>query len=132
MEGGLSDEHLEAMFIGSAEYIQDHSGSADQMRGWIKGMYQDLLGRTPAHAEIEGWVTAMTNGMSPTDVAFGFAASVERETQRVTADYLRYLERQPSASEVNGWVQYFEIGARNEDVIAGFVGSDEYFQKNTK
>ncbi|HEV3084408.1 MAG TPA: DUF4214 domain-containing protein, partial [Gemmataceae bacterium] len=132
MEGGLSDEHLEAMFIGSAEYIQDHGGRADQMRGWIKGMYQDLLGRTPAQAEIEGWVTAMTNGMSPTDVAFGFAASVERETQRVTADYLRYLERQPSASEVNGWVQYFEMSARNEDVIAGFVGSDEYFQRNTR
>jgi hypothetical protein len=91
-------------------------------------MYLDLLGRAPAQSEIDGWVQALNNGMNPTQVAYGFAASAEREGQRVTADYVRYLGRQPAPSEVNGWVLYFEMGARNEDVIAGFVGSDEYFR----
>jgi hypothetical protein len=127
MQQGLSDERLEAGFIGSQEYIADHGGSG---AGWVTGMYQDLLGRTPAQAEVDSWVRALANGMSPTQVAYGFAASAERESQRVTADYQKYVGRTPSSAEVAGWVRNFLNGASNEDVIAGFVGSLEYFQRH--
>src|SRR5207248_1375539 len=39
MQHGLSDEQLEAGFIGSAEYIANHGG---QGAGWVTGMYHDL------------------------------------------------------------------------------------------
>jgi hypothetical protein len=68
--------------------------------------------------------------MAPADIAYAFASSQERESQRVTADYLQYLGRSPSTSEVANWVAAFESGSMtNEDVLAGFVGSLEYFQK---
>jgi hypothetical protein len=126
MQNGLSDEQLEAGFIGSAEYIADHGGST---AGWVTGMYQDLLGRTPSQAEVNGWLAAISNGMSPQQVAYGVAASPECEGQRVTADYTRYLGRSPSEAEVNGWVYAFEHGVSNENVIAGFVGSKESFDR---
>jgi hypothetical protein len=125
MQQGLSDERLEAGFIGSAEYIANHGGAG---AGWVKGMYQDLLGRSPAQAEVDSWVRLMAGGMSADQVAYGFAASAEREGQRITADYQRYLGRAPSAGEVSSWVNAFLHGASNETVVAGFVGSPEYFQ----
>jgi hypothetical protein len=126
LQNGLSDERLEAGFIGSDEYIALHGG---QGAGWVKGMYQDLLGRTPSPAEVNGWVRALQSGVTPRQVAYGFAASAEREGQHVQADYQRVLGRTASADEVNSWVTAFENGVSNEDVIAGFVGSQESFQR---
>jgi hypothetical protein len=128
MQKGLTDEHLEAAFIGSNEFIQNHGGLGS---GWITAMYQSLLGRTPSQAEINQWLQALANGVSTTSIAYQFAASAERESQRVTADYQQYLGRAPTAAEVAGWVNRFESGtATNEDVVAGFVGSVEYYQKH--
>jgi hypothetical protein len=124
MQNGLSDEWLEAGFIGSTEYINNHGGPG---AGWVTGMYQDLLGRTPSQAEVDGWVYALNHGVSPQQVAYGFAASVEREGIRVRDDYFTYLGRTPSQAEVDGWVYAFEHGVSNEDVMAGFVGSREYY-----
>src|SRR5262249_37450203 len=104
--------------------IQNHGGPG---AGWVLGMYQNLLGRTPAQAEVDGWVQDLAAGMSPAQVAYGFAASPEREGQRVTADYQNYLGRTPGGNEVAGWVSDFANGLANESVVAGFVGSVEYF-----
>jgi hypothetical protein len=128
MQNGLSDEHLEAGFIGSPEYIAKHGGAG---AGWVTGMYQDLLGRTPSQDEVNEWVKALEQGVTTQQVAYGFAASAERETMRVQNDYQTYLGRSASPSEVKTWVNAFLQGVSNEDVIAGFVGSDEYFGKHT-
>ncbi len=124
MQHGVTDERLEAFFIGSAEYIAGHGGAG---AGWVQGMYRDLLGRTPAQAEVNQWVNGLNQGLSTTYVAYGFAASAERETERVQGDYETYLGRAASAAEVAGWVDGFEHGLSNEAVIAGFIGSAEYF-----
>jgi hypothetical protein len=125
MQSGLSDERLEASFIGAPEYIANRGGPG---AGWVTGMYQDLLGRTPAPSEVAGWVNALNGGMAPAAVAYGFAAGPEREAQRITADYQTYLFRDPEPGIVAAWVNAFENGFSNEDVIAGFVGSLEYCQ----
>jgi Domain of unknown function (DUF4214) len=128
MQHGLTDERLEAYFLSSTEYIRNHGGPG---AGWVHGLYQDMLGRTPSQAEVDSWVQTLARGVSTTDVAYGFAASTERERQRVTADYLQYLGRSPGAAEVDGWVAAFESGARtNEDVVAGFIGSTEFFMRH--
>jgi hypothetical protein len=127
MQSGVSDERVEAGFIGSSEYIQNHGGGGS---AWVQGLYQDLLGRTSSQAEVNDWVQDLAQGMSPAQVAYGFAASAEREAQRVTADYQKFLGRTPDASAVAGWVAAFTQGLSNEDVVAGFVGSAEYFEKH--
>jgi subtilase family serine protease len=127
MQQGLSDEWVEALFIGSTEYIVDHGGAG---AGWVRGMYENLLGRMPAQSEVDQWVADINAGLSTTSVAYGFSASIERETNRVTADYTTYLNRVPGQSEVQGWVNDFEQGLSNETVIAGFVGSLEFYGNN--
>jgi hypothetical protein len=128
MQNGLTDERLEAGFIGSAEYIQNHGGAG---AGWVRGMYQDLLGRTPVQSEVDYWMGVLNKGTPTTTVAYGFAASPEREGQRITADYQTYLGRAPEAGVVGWWVNGFLSGASNENVVAGFVGSVEYYQQNS-
>src|SRR5262249_33952980 len=53
MRAGLTDEQLEANFIGSAEYIASHGGTG---AAWVQGLYQDLLGRQPDQAGLQGWL----------------------------------------------------------------------------
>jgi hypothetical protein len=127
MQSGLSDEHLEAGFIGSPEYINNHGGPG---AGWVTGMYVDLLGRQPTPTEVANWVRVLQNGMPAAAVAYVFAAGPEREAERITADYQKYLNRTPEAGIVAAWVNAFESGMNNESVIAGFVGGQEYFQKH--
>jgi hypothetical protein len=128
MQQGLSDEHLEAGFIGSAEYIQNHGGTG---AGWVIGMYHDLLGRTPDAAGLNNWLQQLQIGVTPVSIAYGFAASAEREGQRVLADYQRFLARTPAQSEIDFWVdQFVNHGVANEGVMAGFVASAEYFQQH--
>ncbi len=122
---GITDEQLEAYFIGSAEYIANHGGSG---AAWVKGMYHDLLGRAPDPQGLQAWLNELNSGrQTPLGVAYGFAASAEREGIVVQSDYQTFLGRGASAEEVNLWVQSFLRGATNENVVAGFVGSPEYF-----
>jgi hypothetical protein len=126
MELGLSDEQLEAGFISSREFIADHGDTA---QGWVTGLYQVLLNRQPDQPGLQYWVTQLsTYHASPYAVAYGFAASAEREAQRITNDYLTYLGRQPDQAGLDYWVdQFVNHGVSNENVIAGFVGSSEYY-----
>jgi hypothetical protein len=127
MQNGLSDEHLESGFIGSVEYIANHGGAG---AGWVQGMYVNLLGRTPAAAEVQYWLNQLAAGDTTAVIAYGFAASQEREAQRVQADYQQFLGRSASSTEVSYWVNVFLNGGSNEKVVAGFVSSQEYFQEH--
>lgn len=129
MQQGLTDEQLEANFIGSAEYIANHGGTG---AAWVMGLYKDLLGRAPDPAGLRAWLDRLSAGTQPYDIAFGFAASAEREGIRVREDYVTFLGRGPIRAEVDGWVTRFLQGASNEDVVAGFVGSHEYFYNPAK
>ena len=61
-----------------------------------------------------------------------FAASQEREAQRVVANYQTYLGRAPRPDEGASWVNAFLGGLSNEGMVAGFVGSPEYYQNAQK
>jgi hypothetical protein len=102
-------------------------GGAGQ--GWIAGMYQNLLGRSPAASEVQYWLNQLAASESTSDIAYGFAASRERESQHVSADYQQYLGRGAQTSEIDYWVNVFENGGSNEQVIVGFISSQEYFQE---
>lgn len=129
MRMGMTDEQLEAAFIGSNEFY-NHAGGND--RAWVDEMYFDLLGRSPDAAGEAYWTSVLAHGGNRSQVAAGFAASLERERQTVRNDYLTYLGRQPSQDELNHWVNQFHNGATNEQIVAGFTGSTEYFQQQTK
>jgi RHS repeat-associated protein len=129
MQNGLTDEQLEAGFIGSPEYYT-HSGGTNQ--AWVDAMYNNLLGRAPDAGGDAYWIQQLAHGANRTSVAFGFAASSERESEHITADYLKYLGRVPDGAGLSFWLdQFVNHGKTNEDLITGFLASDEYFAKHT-
>jgi hypothetical protein len=126
---GLTDEKLETGFLSSDEYIANHGGAGS---GWVIGMYQDLLGRNPDPSGLAYWTGVLGSGGNPYAVALGFAASAEREAQRIAGDYQVYLGRQLDSAGQAYWVSQFLAGARNEDVVAGFISSPEYYENVNK
>jgi hypothetical protein len=129
MQAGMPDEALEANFLGSVEYIHNHGGTGS---AWVKGMYEDLLGREPDAGGLDFWTQHLQGGADPIAIALGFAASAEREALRIGADYEIYLGRSLDSVGQQYWVSRFLAGARNEDVVGGFVGSAEYWSNLTK
>jgi hypothetical protein len=91
------------------------------------GHVLDLLKRTPSFGKLQTWVDDLNHGVTPETVAYGFAASAERERLRVRNDYFIHLGGTPSQPEVDGWVNAFLHGLTNEDLVAGFIASPEYF-----
>ncbi|HEV3344160.1 MAG TPA: DUF4214 domain-containing protein, partial [Pirellulales bacterium] len=128
MHEGLTDEQIEARFIGSPEFFA-HSGGTN--KAWVDAMYQDLLGRAADPQGESYWVSRLEVGADRASVAYGFAASLERERQRISGDYLHYLGRLPDAAGLDYWLSQFAQGLTNEEVITGFIASDEYFGANT-
>lgn len=127
MANGVTKEQMEADFIGSPEYINDHGGAG---QGWVSGMYEDLLGREPDAAGLQYWDAQLAAGADPTSVAHGFAASLEREAIIIQSIYGQVLGRQAAPDEVNFWVNAFANGTSSDQIMAGFVGSDEFFQQH--
>jgi uncharacterized protein (TIGR03118 family) len=123
MQQGMTDQQLQASFIGSAEFYARAGGTN---AAWVNAMYQSVLGRGADSAGLSYWTSQLAAGASRSSVATGFAASQERESQIVQDDYFTYLGRSASATEVSYWVSQFEQGTTNEDIVAGFIGSPEY------
>jgi type VI protein secretion system component Hcp len=128
MIGGLTDEQLEAGFIGSPEFYQ-HAGGTD--KAWIDAVYMSLLGRQADPPGESFWVGRLAQGADRAAVALGFAASLEREAQHVMGLYEKYLGRGAGLDEINYWVGQFKMGFTNEDIVTGFVSSDEYYNNHT-
>jgi hypothetical protein len=124
LQGGLTDEQLEASFAASPEFFQVNGGTDE---GLVHGMYVTLLLREPDQTGLDFWVGQLKAGASVAEVAFGFTASPERETIRITDDYATYLGRQPDPAGLDFWLNAFLHGSTNENLVAGFVGSSEYF-----
>jgi hypothetical protein len=129
LAAGLTDQQLEAKFIGSSEYIASHGGNG---AGWVTGMYQDLLGRSPDADGLSFWVGQVNLGVSPESIALGFAASQEREGNWLGAAYQIFLGRVIDDGGKASWLQAFANGTQNEDIVAALVGSAEYYNNLAK
>jgi hypothetical protein len=123
-----TDELVEANFLNSVEYVGRHHGIGHD---WVLGMYHDLLGRTSVgEDEIAGWLGQMAAGKSSLGVATEISGSVERETERVEADYEGYLGRH--GDQVGNYVVQFGLGLTNEGILSIFVASTEYYFRGNK
>jgi hypothetical protein len=97
--------------------------------GWVTGLYQDVLGRTPSQTELNGWLQAIKNGATPYSVASGFTTSQEHETSRVLQEYKNIIGGTPSASDLGTWVNGLETCTMtDEDVVASIIESNAFYQ----
>src|SRR5262249_45499962 len=105
------------------EYLAAHPRAA----GYVTGLYQDLLGRAPAAAELPPWVDLLQGGASPQQVALAVLTSSERATAAVNALYLPVLRRQADPVGVAAFTPLLQTGASLEAVADIVFGSPEYF-----
>jgi hypothetical protein len=76
---GLDLAQLGTYFYGSEEYAR----AGGDRRGYVRNLYQVLLGREPDSSGWDYWVGELERGgASPPDVAAGFYASLESRRQR--------------------------------------------------
>ena len=124
MQFGLSAEQVMAAIAGSGEYFARH-GSTNA--GFVAGLYHDLLGRTPGPAEIANWTSAVSGGISPSDVALQFLGSNEYRGNLINSYYQAYLGHQADRGGMNNWLFLFQLGYPRTAIQAGILGSNEYF-----
>jgi hypothetical protein len=101
---------------------------------FVSGFYQNILGRVPSQAEIDGWVAfLLANPGSPgaTAMVQGFFNSAENLRRPMTLAiyvqllYRTILQREPSDGEVTGWINGGMLPTLNL-LVPGFVGSPEF------
>ena len=123
MRAGTTIQEMEAGFVASIEYYAQSGGTdAD----WVRALYQHVLGRAAADAEVTSWTNVLAAGASRRQVAMGFLTSTEHLTDVVDGHYQHLLGRTIDPVGAQGWVLAIQAGVRVEAVIAGIVASDEY------
>jgi hypothetical protein len=128
MDGGVTDQELEADLVSSPEFYANAGGTNTL---WIDAVYKLLLGRAPDANGETFWNGRLAAGQTLNQVAQGIAGSQENNTQLINEDYFHYLGRAADSGGLDFWLSQFAAGKTNEDVIAGFTGSPEYYTEHT-
>ncbi len=134
---------MAASFVGSAEF-QATYGALDDAE-YIGLLYSNVLGRAPAQAEVDAWLTSMANGNTREGVALGFSDSAEfqkatnavaqtfadMKSPSIWADdvfrlYQAALGRTPDLAGFLGWAESLGSGQVFSSAVIGFVASAEF------
>ncbi len=118
----VSWRHATVRFDGRTWVVEDH-GSTNE--GYVLGLYQDVLDRTPTPDEVAVWVTLLNDGASRNAVATVFLNSVEYRTELITSYYETFLQRTPDPGGLAVWLTAFQLGAKDQEVLAAIFGSPE-------
>jgi len=124
MAAGGTIQRMEAGFLASPEYYM-RAGSTDP--GWVRELYQHVLGRSAQTSEVNHWVQALRSGSTRSGVAMGFLLSTEHLTTVVDGYYVDLLGRHIDPSGRTTWVGKIQAGDRVEAIIGGIIASAEYY-----
>src|SRR5262249_54781416 len=117
--------------------------------GFLAALYQDALNRPIDATGLAGFSQAMSNGMTPGQVAAAIFSSTEYLQDLVGSYYLRFLRRPADTARLHFFRSLLQpthssqppifVGdpnsrnrpPRDEDVIAMIIGSQEYSMRLT-
>ena len=108
-------------------------------RQFIRGLYMDLLERTPSYQELRNMRNAMQSMADPAPLRSVMAKVIldsgqaslpglvrGREADFVTACFRAYLARDPTQEETAAFGEILQDGASARQVVRALVGSPEY------
>jgi peptidoglycan hydrolase-like amidase len=98
-----------------------------QSASFVRGLYNDVLGRVPAGAEVAGWANSVAAGADRTAVARQFVSSREHWTGMIANAYQGALHRMPESGGVETWIGFLSTGASLNHLNAAVYGSEESF-----
>lgn len=91
----------------------------------VRALYEDILGRSPDAAGLDGWSADVLRTGSAWSTASGLAESTERLRTMVAAQYQGALHRQPDTAGRDAWVRVLQAGGSIPQLQGGIYGSDE-------
>ena len=102
--------------------------------GFIKMLYDNILGRVPDDEGLNNWATDLNNQMSPKDVVYYFIFSDELKPkialmgpeEFITFLYENVFNREPDSDGYNNWVSLMKSGMSKEDVLLLFLNGNEF------
>lgn len=95
---------------------------------FVAQLYVSLLQRQPDAAGLAGWVAALNQGVSRTQVALAFQQSQEWRTNQVQALYQQFLHRAADPSGLTTYTAFLGAGGTLEQLATILTSSAEYFQ----
>lgn len=126
---GTRLEDVAAGFYASREYFAGRGGTN---RGFVAGLYRDILGRSPDAAGLNSWVNLLNSGRaSRQSVASGFYASTESRRDRVTALYREILNRRPDSSGLSYWGNRL-LTVGDVSLASFLAASSEYYRRSSR
>jgi len=113
-------------------YIEEPS-TGGNIEDFVNRFYLQCLGRDEDASELEGLVSALTDGsLCGADIAYRIILSqefIERNTINedfVTILYRAFFEREPDPDGYDGWMNFINGGASRQEVLNGFIYSPEF------
>lgn len=127
-QAGMTEQQEQALILVSDEFFGDQGGTA---QGWITGIYQKLLGRTPSAAEVNGWLSApVQTAAERLATATTFVTGPEADGDLVDQAYQLLLHRTAGTAEQAGWVSALEAGLPVSQLLGDIATSTEFFTLN--
>jgi hypothetical protein len=127
LDAGHNTNELEARILGSGEYFAGRGGNTNA--GWLKAVYNDVLGRPLDSAGAQEWSLMIIQGFPRNKIAAAILANAEALQDEVRTLYSQFLQRPADASGLAHFTSELQHGATNEQVRAEILGSDEYFAR---
>ncbi len=125
-----TDAQVQGSLLASDEFLAVHGGT-DQ--GFVTGVYQQVLGRSPDAAGLAQWTAAYDSGTyTRYQLAEAILASPEAKLTEVARWFQQDLGRTASLDSlkadpgVAAWANLLEQGVGDDSVHAAIVGSFEY------
>jgi hypothetical protein len=131
--GTVTLTQLADFFAASPEFTATY-GSLNNTQ-FVTLLYNNVLGRAPDSAGLNGWVSLLNSGYTRGQVLLGFSDSAEYQAAQanevfVTMMYAGMLRRTPEPAGFNGWVAFLAAGTYTRtQVINGFFLSAEYHDR---
>lgn len=119
-------------FADSSEF-QAQYGALDNT-GFLKTLYQNVLGRAPDEAGLAYWLGQLSGGTTRGEVLAGFAQSGEYKMQMqeevaVTLLYVGLLGRSPEQGGYEHWLDQITSQGDALGAMEVFIQSDEYHDR---
>lgn len=120
-----ADQKTTTLSLASSDEFFIKSGNTNE--GYVKNLYQTLLGRPASEADVATLTAGLNNGtMSRTQVASIVVYSAEYNTLLVTQMYQQILGRDPDPSGLATHVNLLNTGHREQAVMLALIMSDEF------